>query len=115
MSHAAAPAEPLFVPGPERIAVLRRVHSFGAAVGMAFWLGFFILLAAWLDGRVRAGQTAKAAAEGLTLADYLTVQALSAGLGMKPLLMLVLVGLIVGLSCHQFNRQSLEKISEPQA
>jgi hypothetical protein len=115
MSHAAAPAEPAFVPGPERVAVLRRVHSFGTAVGMAFWLGFFILLAAGLDGRLRVHRAAQAAAEGLPLADYLGLHELSAGLGLKTLGLLVALGLMFGLSCHQFNRQALEKLSEPHS
>jgi hypothetical protein len=115
MSHAAAPAEAPFVPGPERIAVLRRIHSFGTAVGMAFWLGFFILLAAGLDGRLRARHAAQAAAEGLPLADYLNLHELTAGLGLKTLALLVVLGLMFGISCHQYNRQALEKLTPPQA
>jgi len=114
MSHAASPSETPFVPGPERIAVLRRVHSFGTAVGMAFWLGFFILLAAGLDGRLRVRHAAQAAAEGLPLADFLSLHELSAGLGVKTLALLVVIGLMFGVSCHQYNRQALEKLSAPQ-
>ena len=114
MSHAVTPSEPDFIPGPERIAVLRRVYSFGSSVGMAFWLGFFILLGALLDGRVRAAHAAQAAAEGLALTDFLALHELPAGLGLKLLAVLVMLGLVIGLSCHQFNRQALEKISDPQ-
>ncbi len=114
MSHAASPSEAPFAPGPERIAVLRRIHSFGTAVGLAFWLGFFILLSAGLDGLMRARRAAQAAAEGLTTADFLQLNDLPAGLGLKTLALLIVLGLMFGLSCHQFNRQALEKLSAPQ-
>ena len=90
--HDTHPAPPAWTAGPERIALLRKMHSLGLYLGLALWPVVFIALA-MAANRIHSANDPE-------------------GMGLPPtqIATILLIGLLFGLATHAANRDALKEL-----
>lgn len=93
--HASAPVAE-WKPGPERVALLRKMHTLGLGLGLIFWPVAAIFFAFIADRIARGGDE------------------FAEGIGSRGFALILLAGFLLGLAAHSANRAALAELDNPE-
>jgi len=110
MSHAPSAAAPAFVPSPQRIRQLRKIHEAGQYLGLALWPALFLGFGLLADRYQRTLPDADLARLSVLASSAPPAEAANIGLPGHLLVLLLAFGLLFGLAAYYANRTAVQTL-----